>query len=77
LGYIPLKAVNAKKLILTATGNISDFLKRQVDGFYHRKDGVTPKLGSPFFILAIQILNPFHRLGAGDLAKIALGGLEV
>jgi hypothetical protein len=37
-------------------------------------NGVTPESGSPRFILAVEILNPFHRFGVGDLSKITLSG---
>lgn len=61
-------------MIVTAKGAISDFQKREVDSLYYRNGGVTPELGSPLFILAVQILNPFHGLGVGDLPKVTLGG---
>jgi hypothetical protein len=62
---------------VTAKGTISDFQKREVDDLNHRKDGVNPESGSPHFILAVQVFNPFHRFGVGDLSKVALGGREI
>jgi hypothetical protein len=59
---------------MTAKDTISDFQKREVDSLYHRNGKVTTELGSPLFILSVQILNPFHGLGVGDLPKVALGG---
>jgi len=64
-------------LILTAKGNISALYKREVDGFYHLKYGVTPESGSPHFILAGQVFNPPHDLGGGDIAKATLSDREV
>jgi hypothetical protein len=39
--------------------------------------GVTPAKGSPLFILTVPVLNPFHGLGFGNLAKVTLSGRQI
>ena len=38
---------------------------------------MAPEKGPPRFILGVQVFNPSHGFGVGDLSKITLGGRKV
>lgn len=39
--------------------------------------GVAPETGPPRFILGVQVFNPSHGLGVGDLSEVVLGGRKI